>query len=72
MGAGAVRLLPPLAAGTNKEVEAVYRAAAARRGACSRASATSAIIFSMMASPNELKSLATSTKAPGPPTTLVR
>jgi hypothetical protein len=36
------------------------------------ASAISAIIFLTMASPNELKSLASMTKLPGPPVTLSR
>jgi hypothetical protein len=47
-----------------------YRAAD-RNGSGSCAWATSAIIFLMMACPNELKFSATMTKALGPPITLV-
>ena len=48
---------------------AAQRAEIVRNGS---AWATSAIIFLTMAWPNELKSFAASTKAPGPPMTLLR
>jgi hypothetical protein len=66
-GGHLVALARQCAAGTSRA-----QRAQACCGSFSRPCATSAIIFLTMASPNELKSLATMTNAFGPPTTLLR